>query len=166
MAARFEVGNCVAVLREALAAAAVEKPPLTVVDGGVENYNGGVDALVDERLVRRIRAQSIELRFSNSLIEAFWRSLKHHWLYLNTLDSVTAVARLVAFYVSEHNTVLPHPAFRGQTPDEMYAGSGDGVPEALASAKAATRAERLAANRAATCATCARSAPPEQDEAA
>jgi hypothetical protein len=26
----------------------------------------------------------------------------------------------VAFYVDEHNTRLPHSAFRGQTPDEMW----------------------------------------------
>ena len=54
------------------------------------------------------------------MIEAWWRSLKHHWLFLHSLDSVATVRRLVAFYVEEHNRVLPHSAFRGQTPDEMY----------------------------------------------
>jgi hypothetical protein len=34
---------------------------------------------------------------------------------------------LVAFYVDEHNRVLPHSAFRGQTPDEMYYGTGDAI---------------------------------------
>ena len=48
------------------------------------------------------------------------RSLKHHWLFLHPLDSVTTVRQLVAFYVGEYNRVLPHFAFRGQTPDEMY----------------------------------------------
>ena len=61
-----------------------------------------------------------ELKFSNSMIEAWWRSLKHQWLFLHSPDSVTTVRRLVAFYVDEHNRVLPHSAFRGQTPDEMY----------------------------------------------
>jgi len=32
---------------------------------------------------------------------------------------------LVEFYVREHNQVLPHSAFRGQTPDEMYFRTGD-----------------------------------------
>jgi hypothetical protein len=36
------------------------------------------------------------------------------------LDSVATIRRLVAFYIHEHNHVLPHSAFRGQTPDEMY----------------------------------------------
>jgi putative transposase len=70
-------------------------------------------------VLRRILAFT-ELKFSNSMIEAWWRCLKHHWLFLHALDSVTTVRRLVAFYVQEHNTALPHSAFRGQTPDEMY----------------------------------------------
>jgi hypothetical protein len=48
-----------------------------------------------------------ELKFSNSMIEAWWRSLKHQWLYLHPLDSVSTVRRLAEFYVHEHNRVLP-----------------------------------------------------------
>ena len=80
-----------------------------------------------------------ELRFSNSMIEAWWRSLKHQWLFLHALDSVTTVRRLVAFYVDQHNRVLPHSAFRGQTPDEMYFGTGDAVAADLISGAAAAR---------------------------
>jgi hypothetical protein len=54
------------------------------------------------------------------MIEAWWRALKHQWLFLHSLDSVATVHRLVEFYVQEHNRVLPHSAFRGQTPDERY----------------------------------------------
>ena len=39
------------------------------------------------------------ITFSNSLIESWWRVLKHQWLYLNTLDTVTTVRKLVAFYI-------------------------------------------------------------------
>ena len=68
--------------------------------------------------MRRRLLAFTELRFSNSLIEAWWRSLKHQWLYRHSLDSV-ATRRLVTFYVNEHNHVLPHSAFRGRTPDKM-----------------------------------------------
>jgi len=95
-----------------------------------------------------------ELTFSNSMIEAWWRSLKHQWLFLHSLDSVSTVRRLVAFYVDAHNRVLPHSAFRGQTPDEMYFGTGDAVPPDLRSRAAAARRARVAANRSATCETC------------
>ena len=95
-----------------------------------------------------------EVSFSNSMIESWWRALKHQWLYLNSLDSVATLERLVAFYVAEHNTRLPHSAFRGQTPEEMYFGTGGHVPSELAAAKIGARQVRLDTNRATTCATC------------
>jgi hypothetical protein len=84
------------------------------------NVNAQVDDLISTGVLRRVLAFT-ELRFSNSTIEAWWRSLKHEWLFLHSLDSVTTVRRLVEFYVQEHNRVLPHSAFRGQTPDEIRA---------------------------------------------
>ncbi len=57
------------------------------------------------------------------MIEAFWRSLKHQWLYLNPLDLVEHGRTLVAFYVEQHNTQMPHAAFSGQTPDELLPNS-------------------------------------------
>jgi putative transposase len=103
--------------------------------------------------LRRLLAFT-ELKFSNSMIAAWWRSLKHQWLFLHPLDSMATVRRLVAFYVDEHNRVLPHSAFRGQTPDEMYFGTGAEVPTDLTSRKAAARRARVEANRSASCATC------------
>ena len=88
------------------------------------------------------------------MIEAWWRSLKHQWLFLHALDSAATVRRLVAFYVEEHNRVLPHSAFRGQTPDEMYFGTGGAVPVDLADRAAAARRARGAINRSASCAMC------------
>jgi hypothetical protein len=29
--------------------------------------------------------------FSNSMIEAWWRSLKHDWLFLNQFDTLAAI---------------------------------------------------------------------------
>ena len=97
--------------------------PMLLTDGGVENVNGAVDKLVESGLLNRVLAPT-EITFSNSLIESWWRVLKHQWLYLNTLDSVRTVENLVAFYIREHNSRLPHSAFQGQTPDEMYFGTG------------------------------------------
>jgi hypothetical protein len=57
-------------------------------------------------------------------------------------------------YVQEHSRVLPHSAFRGQTPDEMYFGTGDTVPADLTSRAAAARRARVEANRSAACTTC------------
>ena len=49
----------------------------------------------------------------------------------------------MALYVHEHNHVLPHSAFRGQTPDEMYFGTGDAVPADLTARAAAARRARV-----------------------
>jgi hypothetical protein len=95
-----------------------------------------------------------ELKVSNSLIEAWWRSLKHQWLFLHSLDRVTPVRRLVEFNVQEHNQVLPHSAFRGQTPDERYFGTGDAVPADLRVRTATARRARVEANRSTACGTC------------
>jgi hypothetical protein len=34
------------------------------------------------------------------------------------------VKKLGAFYVTQHNQTMPHSAFQGETPDEMYFGRG------------------------------------------
>jgi hypothetical protein len=88
------------------------------------------------------------------MIEAWWRVLKHQWLFLNSLDTITTLRRLVNFYVEEHNTKLPHAAFRGQTPDEMYFGRGDHVPRELEQARLAARRARLETNRGLHCTVC------------
>ena len=127
--------------------------PVVLADAGVEHGNAQVDALIDTGVLRRLLAFT-ELKFSNSMIEAWWRSLKHQWLFLHSLDSISTVRRLVSFYVEEHNHVLPHSAFRGQTPDEMYFGRGDAVPTDLTARAAAARQARVEANRSAACGTC------------
>ena len=33
------------------------------------------------------------------MIDAFWRSLRHPWLYLHNLDNRATLRRLIAFYV-------------------------------------------------------------------
>ena len=154
VAETFAPGNSVAVLLEASRAAAPSDTARVVLaDAGVENVNAQVDELIASGALRRVLAFT-ELQFSNSMIEARWRSLKHQWLFLHSLDGVTTVRRLVEFYVAEHNRVLPHSAFRGRTPDEMYFGTGDAVPADLTSGAAAARRARAEANRSAVCQTC------------
>jgi putative transposase len=150
----FAPVNSVNVLLEATRGAALSLSPAVVLaDAGVENVNAPVDELIETGVLRRLLACT-ELKFSNSMIEAWWRSLKHQWLFLHSLDHVATIRRLVAFYVYEHNDVLTHSAFRGQTPDEMYFGTGDAVPADLTARAATARRTRVEANRSATCETC------------
>src|SRR5438445_13385721 len=98
-AARYTPDNIVTVLLDASRAAAPsDTAPVVLADAGVENVNAQVDELIHTGVLRRLLAFT-ELKFSNSMIEAWWRSLKHQWLFLHPLDSVTTIRRLVAVYV-------------------------------------------------------------------
>lgn len=152
MSATFDTSVTAKILIRASSYLSDEKPTL-LTDGGVENFNGAVDELVASGLLRRLLAMT-EIAFSNSLIEAWWRVLKHQWLYLNSLDTVSTLEKLVVFYVEEHNTRLPHSAFRGQTPDEMYFGTGKDIPHQLEAARKAARLSRREVNRTISCQTC------------
>ena len=128
--------------------------PQVYMDSGVENTNSGVTQLVESGTLKRILAQ-VDVLFSNSMIEAWWRMLKHQWLYLNDLDSVETVRRLVAFYVDQHNSHVPHSAFKGwQTPDEVYFSKGTEVPEQLKAARLVARQARRESNLAQRCQAC------------
>jgi len=81
---------------------------------------------------------------------------------LNTLDSIAVLERLVTFYVEQHNAVMPHSAFDGQTPDEIYRGRETAVSGDLAAARLQARRARIEANRrTAPCGVCEQRAPPE-----
>ena len=77
-----------------------------MADSGVENVNDQVDDLLQLHPLRRVLAQ-IEISFSNSLIEAWWRGLKYHWLFINRLDSFAALEKLIAFYVRDSTRSCP-----------------------------------------------------------
>ena len=138
--------------------------PLLYADSGIENVNAAVDDTLLTACLDRVLAQ-VDVTFSNSMIEAFWRSLKHQWLYLNSLDSIERLRALVEFYVEQHNNQMPHAAFSGQTPDEMYFGTAANLPAELATARDLARGARMAANRGLSCDRClgGQVAPPESE---
>ena len=127
-----------------------------VMDSGFKDVNSGISGPVSSELIERILAH-VQVDFSNSIVEAFWRSAKYQWLFLNELRAVADVQRLVAFFVEQHNTV-PHSSFKGQTPNERYDGTGDDVVINLAQARAKARRDRLAKNRASHCSSCPKAA--------
>ena len=119
--------------------------------------NSAVDKLVDSGLLKRILAQT-EIRYSNSLIESWWRVIKHQWLFLNTLDTVASVreaGRVLRRAAQQPSATL---GVQGQTPDEMYFGTGDGIPKKLEEEKLQARELRLKTNRERNCHVCLQSA--------
>ena len=143
--------NATAELLEKAASGLPKPPPDVFMDSGIENTNSTVTAMVENGTIARVLAQ-VDVVFSNSMIESWWRSLKHQWLYLNTLDSVETVCKLVEFYVEQHNKVIPHSAFKDwQTPDEMYFGKGSEVHEQLKALRLKAKLARREANLAVRC---------------
>jgi transposase InsO family protein len=126
---------------------------LLVCDAGSENLNRNVDDELEGIDLERVIAQ-IDVTYSNSMIEAFWRSLKHSWLYLHGLETESELQRLIAFYVEAHNEVMPHSAFNGQTPNEVFFGTGDAVVAKLAAKRVQAQAKRMARNRSVGCGAC------------
>ena len=155
MAGTFEPSVRAELLLTASHGVANGQQPTLLSDGGVENFNNAVEEFIQSGTLKRLLALT-DITFSNSLIEFWWRVLKHQWLYRNTLDTVATLRKLVSFYVAEHNVRLPHSAFRGQTPDEIYFGTGDHVPDELETAKTIARQSRAEANRATACHVCER----------
>ncbi len=134
---------------------AVEDKPdvVLVTDAGTENF-GDVDSLLsDSSWLKRVVAQ-VDIIFSNSLIEAWWRELKHRWLFLHLLDDAEQVRKLVAFYVSQHNSAVPRVILGGRTPDEAYSGQEEDLPERLADLRQQAQRGRVAGNRARRCNRC------------
>jgi transposase InsO family protein len=127
-------------------------------DGGVENFNDAVDQTLSRFQMQRIHAQ-IDVDFSNSLIEAFWRSAKHNCLFQQRLDSTAALRKCVDFYIQQHNEVMPHSAFRGQTPNEGFFGTGKNIEAELKQARAAARRLRVETNRKRSCGACPKTEP-------
>jgi transposase InsO family protein len=72
----FAPVNSAAVLLEASRGTARStSAPVVLADAGVENVNAQVEELIATGVLRRLLAFT-ELKFSNSMIEAWWRSLK------------------------------------------------------------------------------------------
>jgi len=75
---------------------------------------------------------------------------------LTSIATIDDVRKQTEFYVDQHNQVIPHSACKGQTPDEMYFGKGNDIPNQLNDARAVAREARMTANRAVTCTKCAK----------
>ncbi len=122
-----------------------------VADSGVENVK--FDVALKDTGIGRILAQ-VEVSYSNSLIEALWRQIKHSWLFIHRLDTVATIEKLVAFYVEQHNTVLPQWVLKRRTPDEVFRGEAVDLPERLIEAHRVAIRDRIEANRRLSCDSC------------
>jgi transposase InsO family protein len=90
-----------------------------IVDGGGENKGKSVEKLESSGHFKKQVAR-FEISFSNSMVEALFRSLKHNYLYSQSIQDLKALTRHTNFWFSEHNDRIPHTAFNGETPLEKF----------------------------------------------
>ena len=128
-------------------------PDIILVDGGGENHiekYGDTLNWAKERMKRAL----VDIAYSNSMIEVFGRKLKHSYLFRYNLDSLATVKRLIAKFIDEYNAIMPHSAFRGQTPVEILYGTAFDIEKHLAEERIKAREKRIEFNRALSCDTC------------
>jgi putative transposase len=90
-----------------------------IVDGGGENKNHKVKKLEDQGHFKKQVAR-FEISFSNSMVEALFRSIKNNYLYSQQIKNSKSLRKHVNFWFGEHNDRIPHTAFKGETPFERF----------------------------------------------
>jgi transposase InsO family protein len=110
-------------LRRAIEATTAKPDPGSklrlIVDGGGENRSKSVTNLESRGHFRKQVAR-FEISYSNSMVETLFRSLKHNYLFHQEIRSFAALKKHVDFWFNEHNEVIPHSSFNGETPRERF----------------------------------------------
>ncbi|WP_418639273.1 DDE-type integrase/transposase/recombinase [Winogradskyella sp.] len=96
---------------------------LFLTDGGSENVNSNVSSFLEStenKLIHRIAQRNVV--FSNSMIEAFNKVLKHQFLYPRTITNGTALNKVMAEVLPIYNNQRPQLILGGNTPHETFNG--------------------------------------------
>ncbi len=97
------------------------KPPKLVVDGGSENFNHEVSDILQAKKMKRLQA-SVDIKQSNSMVEAVFRQLKHQFLLKQSIHNLSQLKEKVDFFFTDANQNKPLKVLDGITPDEAYRG--------------------------------------------
>ncbi|MBX9769178.1 MAG: hypothetical protein K2X47_18020, partial [Bdellovibrionales bacterium] len=121
----YDGSKTAALLKRALAKVNISGSGLSVmVDGGGENKSHAVNDLEAKGQFTKVVAQ-FEISFSNSIVEALFRQIKNNYLYHKDIYTFKAPNRYASFWFNKHNEVIPHTAFKGETPFERFNQSWD-----------------------------------------
>jgi len=108
---------CIEALEEALARHG--KPAIFNSDQGSQFTSTAFTAV----LLRQKIAISMDGKGcwrDNVFVERLWRSVKYEEVYLNAYASVPEARAGIGRYIAFYNTVRPHSALGGRTPDQIY----------------------------------------------
>jgi putative transposase len=97
---------------------------LFLTDGGCENVNNKVASFVEahtDSIIHRIAQRDVV--FSNSMIEAFNKVLKHQFLYPRTINNRQELKKIMKAVIPMYNYKRPQNALGGNTPYETFNGT-------------------------------------------
>lgn len=118
----FDGSKTGALLKTAIEKVYPEKRLQLIVDGGSENKGQTVNSLETAGHFRKQVAR-FEIIFSNSIVEAVFRSLKHNYLFHKEITTLSSLEHHTEFWFREHNEKIPHSSFNGETPLERFKSS-------------------------------------------
>jgi putative transposase len=117
----LDTAFCTEALEDALAQ--YGKPEIFNTDQGSQFTSlDFTDILKDHKI--KISMDGKGRWMDNVFIERLWRSLKYECVYLNAFDDGRQARRDIGVWMAHYNASRPHSTFDGQTPDEVYYGSG------------------------------------------
>ena len=98
-----------------------ESETILICDGGSENNNKHVDGFLEQTIipVRKLIAQK-DIKFSNSLVEAFNKTLKYRHLFLRDITDFESLNKHLDKFIPEYNNIRPHCAHKYLTPAQAY----------------------------------------------
>jgi putative transposase len=124
------------------------------MDPGTENRNRKVQTYITSVNLTRTLAR-VEVSYSNSMIEGLFRQLKNNFLYHQGIRSIEDLRRKVAFYLKQHNEVIPRASQSGGVPKEVFISSwGASQIELLEERKIRAHLFRRKNNLAPSCGVC------------
>ena len=89
------------------------------------------------------------------MIEALFRSLKHRWLFMNSLTTFESVKESVSKYLCDHNYRIPHHALKGALPIEIYTGKDSNTLNSLfLQLNDLAKIDRMESNLSSKCISC------------
>lgn len=86
-----------------------------ITDGGPENRFGSLSLSIDPQLIHKVAL--MDVHYSNSLVEASFKTIKYNYLYRMELNDYRALSKAMAFIVNDFNN-RPHVSLKGLTPNE------------------------------------------------
>ncbi|MEZ4744300.1 MAG: DDE-type integrase/transposase/recombinase [Bdellovibrionota bacterium] len=151
--------NTVELIREAIKYVEKAKVPIVgqanfISDRGPENINSDVKTILDSfRFTHRLH--KVHIRYSNNVLEVFFRSLKNNYLNYFPAKSKQELLRRLKFYIEEHNVRVPLSALGGATPREKYFNSWNPPSsEEIYRMQINARRQRIQENQMTVCSTC------------